>query len=347
MINSIISAISNKDNANILIITHTTPDGDAVGSSLALKYALELKYPDKNIAVLCDEKPKERIARIYTEFTEINTGANGETIYTDCPPFDPDLIITVDTSVPALMGRHRHYADDGLVNIKIDHHPPESDYAADINYTDTKAAAAGEIIYDICTSLGVMDKRIGDALFAALAYDTGVFKFSNVTSKTHRIAAALIDAGTEPHLLIERMFGQKTKNEITALKAVYNNIRYHTINGINTALIIMTNTEKRLLGISDDDIGDIHSIARDIEGVDLGITLRQKDTDVGRYRLSMRSGQRVDASAICKMLGGGGHVRASGAIIDADDLETAEEIVFNAVRQYAEFLQRTESLRRI
>ena len=302
--NKIISEIIKSE--NIVIITHIRPDGDTIGSAYALKYAIQNRFADKTVTVLCGEEIKDRLRFIFGDDTPLITAdENGY-----------DLVIAVDTAEPVLMGENSKFT----VDIKIDHHPNGSCYAG-INLIDDKASACGEIIYDICTRLGSITADIAMPLYAAICSDTGNFRFRNVTARTHRITAELIDTGIDHAEISNKLYGTKTQKELIAQRLVLNSLRYY-LDG-KVAVTLITNEMKLQSGINDDDLGEINSITLDIEGVDLGITIKQFDTEPGKYRVSMRSSVNADASAICGKLGGGGHVRASGALVKADDPESA------------------------
>lgn len=313
----IIERLSRPDIQNIAIICHIRADGDTLGSAYGLKYSLEKNLRKDNVRVLCAEKVKDRLKFICGE---------------DDPSreleFTPDLFITVDIAEPILMGDNKKYADDNLIDIKIDHHPADNLYGK-LNLIDTDASSCGEIVFKICKKLGAVDTRIGEPLYAAICSDTGNFKYRNVTSETHRAAADLMETGIDITDIHDKIYGKKTQKELTALKIAYNDLHYY--HGGKVAVITVTNEMKKNNGINDDDLGEISSIPLDIKGVDLGITIKQNDDTPEKYRTSMRSNNNVNASEICGKLGGGGHVRASGAIITADSPEKAEAMIMEAV----------------
>jgi len=288
VIEKIIEILNNAD--NILILTHIRPDGDTLGSAYGLKYALE----GKNVKVFCPELPKERLMFLYEE---------------DDKTFDPQLIIAVDAAELSLLGEINYPID-----IKIDHHPNGSSYAK-LNYIDPEASSCGEMIFKICKRLGKLNKKISEYLYAAINYDTGNFRYRNVTAETHRIAAELIDTGIDSAEIGNRLFGLKTQSELEVIRLAYDNLHYYN------------NGKIAVININAD--GDINAIPLDIQGVEIGITIRPDEPC--KFRISMRSVEGIDVSAICARLGGGGHVKAAGAIIEADDPETAERIVMEAL----------------
>lgn len=291
---------------NILIITHARPDADTLGSAFALKYA----YPEKNIHVLCGDEIPERLRFI----TDGSVTALTDNKY--------EHIISVDCADTALMGKADIYS--GMVEIKIDHHRSRNDYA-EYNYADPDAAACAEIIFDILKKNNRLNIRASEALYAAIAADTGCFKYSNTTARTHDIASELISFGIDIAKINELLFERRTKGEIESLKIALQSLEFYLDGRIS--VIAVSNIIKQNNDISDDDLGSVSSLGREIDGVELAIVIKEKTEQPGCYKVSMRSGESVDCSSICAHFGGGGHLRASGAAICAESLCEAKKIV--------------------
>ena len=296
---------------DILIITHCNPDADTLGSAFGIKNA----YPEKNIRVVCGEDIPDRLKFI----------TDGEP--THIPTEEYAHIMTVDCAQLHLTGEAgKKYGE--RIELKIDHHRTGDDYAL-YNYVEECAGAAGEIVYKIVKDR--LNKASADSLYAAISSDTGGFRYSNVSADTHRTAAELIDAGADHIHINERLFENKPKAEIAATKLALNNLEYYYDGRV--ALVTFTNAEKEKYGIDDDALGAISSMLREIEGVELGIVVREKSGTDGLYKLSMRSTEKVDCSMICKLLDGGGHMRASGGSVTAGSIEEGVELTMNAVRE--------------
>lgn len=298
---------------SVLIFMHRRPDGDTVGSAYALKYA----FPDKHIHCLCADD-------IPTRLQYISGGP-----FENCPDdFEPGLIIAVDAASRGLLGR---FGDD-FIDIKIDHHGTSEDYA-EYNYTDPQAAASGEIVYGILKLCGAMTPAAANALYSAISSDTGGFRYSNTTPGTLRIAAELCEAGADMAECSHALFESRTQAEVRALSAVYANIRYLEDGGV--AVVSLTNEIKKRYNITDDDVGEISAVPREIEGVELAVTIRQLSNSPDRYKISMRSGRFVDVNKLCGLFGGGGHTKAAGAEISAQNPRQAEQAVIkHAVEAY-------------
>ena len=284
-----------------LIYAHGHPDADTLGSTLALKLAL--KKAGREAYVTCLDPIPARLAFLADE--PMPEG------------FDPTLICAVDVASYRMLG----IKDDSLrdkIDLKIDHHRTGEDYAK-FNYTDADSAACGEIIFDLLGDL--IDSDVAAPIYAAVASDTGCFRFSNTTARTHIIAARLFEYGVDAANINHRLFESRSKGEISSLKLALDSLEYHC--GGRLAIVCFTNDDKEKYGFDDDNISAHNSLTREIEGVELGITVRQKATDPETWKISMRSGERIDVSALCGIFGGGGHIRAAGCEIKAPDKATA------------------------
>lgn len=287
-----------------LIYTHGHPDADTLGSALALKRVL--KKAGCEAYVTCADPIPARLAFLADEQIPHD--------------FEPTLICAVDVASYKMLGLHDESLR-GRVDIKIDHHRTGEDYAR-CNYTDDTAAACGEIIFRMLreSAYKLIDASIAEPLYAAVASDTGCFKFRNTTDATHRIAADLMCFGIDEGGINHRLFESRSPGEVAALKLALSSLEYHC--GGRLAIVCFTNEDKEKYGFDDDNISAHNGLTREIRGVELGITVRQKSKDPTVWKISMRSGETVDVSALCGIFGGGGHMRAAGCEVTA---QTAKE----------------------
>ena len=278
---------------NVLILCHKNPDGDTVGSGSALYYAL--KALDKNAAVLCSDPVPPHYA-----FTNARM-FGGE--------FEPQLIVAVDVASVQLFGENNQMPQFSRhVDLCIDHHAGNSGYA-DFTLVDGTAAAAAELLYEVITAMGVViTPHMADCLYTGLATDTGCFRFSSTTAHTHHVAAKLIEAGAHVEELNTLLFDTKPRERMEAERIARNHLEYH-LNG-RCALIYLTRDEIAGSRVDPADLEELTSLPISIEGVKVGLTLRQQPG--GSYRISVRTAKGVDACAIARRLGGGGHNRAAG-----------------------------------
>lgn len=280
-----------KKENNILIISHKNPDGDTLGSAGALYWALQAM--GKTAAVFCSDAVSARYD--YMEL-ELFRGQ-----------FVPAYIVAVDIAGQQLFGeKSAEYA--GKVNLAIDHHGSNSGYAEVLLLDDT-AAATCEIIYEVLVAMGTaIDPRIANCLYTGVSTDTGCFQFANTSARTHRIAARLIDLGAELEMLNELLFENKSKPRIALELQSLSNLEYHFED--KCALIALTRDQIEATGAADTDLEGITSLPRSIEGIEIGITMRQQPG--GSYKISVRTKVGIDACEVCAGLGGGGHKQAAG-----------------------------------
>ena len=307
-----------KEQDNILLLCHIRPDGDTLGSAYALKYALQAKGKTVDVSV-ADVIPP-RLAFIGELEADDRT-----------PDVENAYICAVDVAQRNMLGANAEHN----IDMKIDHHE-RSEIFAPVCLIEPKAAACGEIIYEVIKELEKMDaakltKASATALFTALSSDTGCFKYSNVTAKTMRIAADLIDAGADNYDVNHRLFEVKTAGELAAKRLMLNETEY-LLDG-RVGILVITADFRKNSGADDDDIGSVVSDIREVKGIDLAITLKQDLNDLTKFKISMRSSLKVNASDLCALFGGGGHARAAGASLNADSPNEAKQKVLDAVLQ--------------
>lgn len=278
---------------NILILCHKNPDGDTIGCGSALYYAL--KTMEKNAAVLCSDAIPSRYA-----FTNPRL-FKGE--------FEPEMIVAVDVASMQLFGEGNSMAHFSRhVDLCIDHHAGNTGYA-DFTLLDGHAAAAAELLYEVIVAMEVtLTPHIANCLYTGLATDTGCFKFSSTSANTHLVAAKLIEAGCNVEALNTLLFDTKPRARMEAERIARNHLEYY-LDG-RCALIYLTRDEIEQSKVDPADLEELTSLPISIEGVKVGLTLRQQPG--GSYRISVRTAKGVDACAIARRLGGGGHNRAAG-----------------------------------
>ncbi len=302
---------------NIMIITHVSPDGDTLGSGFALYHALSTM--GKRVCVV----NSDRITPKYCFLSGAKSVLR--------PQFEPQFIVAVDVGSLNLIGEDlEKYAD--RIDMCIDHHPSNSRYA-NYNLIDAHAAATGEIMLDVITAMHVpMSREIADALYTAISTDTACFRHSSTTAATLRKAARTVELGADVAKLNNHLFVVKSKQLFELERMAMENIRFFRDSAI--AVMPITLDMMRRSGATEDDTDGIATLPRQIQGVEVGITMREVAPD--EYRISARSDGRIDVSAICQRLGGGGHVRASGARLSGPKDEIIDRIVAEVLTEYRE-----------
>ncbi len=315
---------------NALILTHVNPDGDCIGAAFALRKLI--LACGGNARVICPNDLPKRLRFLASDslyMTEdeepYNTRFDIET--EDISSYD--LILSVDVASPMQLGDLAALIPH--IRYMIDHHGMGEPFA--VNYIDPTASAAGEIIYRLYTELkqrgtvGTVPEA-ARRMYAAIVSDTGSFKFSNTTPETHRIAAELVgeinhadDGGMDTADVCRSLFGQRTLRELTAQMLAIQNLRFYE-NG-RLGAVLFTQQMLADAGLTEEDIGNVVDTPRGVEGVLIGISLRQLAVDPTQYKVSSRANAEIDCAAVCANFGGGGHVRAAGCTITADDPEEA------------------------
>ena len=298
---------------DILILCHKNPDGDTLGSGAAL--CLALRRLGKTAAVLCSDP----IPAMYA-FLPI-TVFDGS--------FAPRFVVAVDVAGIQLFGDKNNmprYAEH--VDLCIDHHASNSGYAYE-SLVDGSAAAAAELLTSLIPELGVeLTPDIAACLYTGLATDTGCFRFTNTTAATHRAAARLIEAGAGVATLNERLFECRSHARMEAERMALESLEYYY--GDRCAMICLTWDQIQAAGVAGAELEDLTSLPRSIEGVEVGLTLRQQKD--GSYKISVRTGNQTNACSIARRLGGGGHPRAAGCEISGN-LDNAKHAILDEVKK--------------
>ncbi len=303
-----------KKHDKYIILTHASPDGDTLGSAYALYYGLN--EIGKAACVICpDVIPKK-----YDYFARI----------TDHISRDNATVIAVDVADKKLLGGLEEEFGD-IVDLNIDHHISNVRFAKNL-YLDADAAATAESIYEL---LSVMKVNINDitakALYTGIATDTGCFKYSNVTAKTHVITSKLYEYNINAPEINRLMFDTKSRKLLELERMVLDASEFHF--GGRCIVLPVTAEMQEKTGCSGTELEGIAVISRSVEGVSAGVTIKQ--TDDNEFKVSLRTYPPLDASMICKKLGGGGHKGAAGASVNGT-LDEVKKAVLNAVKEVME-----------
>lgn len=295
---------------NYEILTHAYPDGDTLGSGFAL--CLALQQIGKNARVITTNIP--------SKFSFLLKGVKEQ-------DFEVQTIISTDVAADSLLGSNMDKYI-GKVDICIDHHGSNT-FTAKEKFVDRFAAANCEIIYKLLLRMSVkINEDIANCLYTGISTDTGCFRYSNTTAETMRVAASLMDLGCNTEYINKVMFETKSKEKILLEHAVYDTMKY-CADG-KCAIIYTTLDMLKRLDVGDDEMEGLASIPRQIEGVLIGITMREKEG--GFFKISVRTNGNIDASDFCKRFGGGGHPAAAGCTIEGS-LEAVRNKLIEAAEE--------------
>lgn len=302
----------------VLILSHQYPDGDTLGSAAAL--CRGLRWLGRRAAVRCSDPIGPKYAFLFEGMAD--------------DEFEPDLVVAVDIADRDLLGEPLLSKWGGRIDLCVDHHPSNTRYAAK-TLLDPKAAAVCEIIFDLLRALSVpLSPDIAAALYTGITTDTGCFKYTNVTPRTYRIAADLVETGIDAPSINREMFDTKSRARLDMERRVLDSITFDC--GGEVALILITLDMIRESGAKEDDLDGLATIPRGIEGVRVGVTLREKAD--GGWKVSLRAREPANASEICAKFGGGGHRGAAGCTLNLP-LGEAKERMLRAVREHLEALR--------
>ena len=296
----------------VLFLCHKNPDGDTLGTAAALAHVF--KNMGKTCAIACHNVIPARYD------------------YLDIPVYDkefePEYIVSIDTASVKLLGDNlAEYASK--VDLCIDHHGSNAHYA---NFLCLNAdyPATAQAMYEIILAMGQkITKHIADCLYTGLITDTGCFKYSSTTPQTLITGAKLMELGADHTALVERFFMSKTKKAVLLEQYTLNNLEYFYDE--KCAVIVITKEALDEIKPEPTDIDGISSMPRNFEGVEVSVLIRPTPEE-GVYKISVRTGENTDASAIAAGLGGGGHIRAAGCEV-AGSLENVKKAILMEVEK--------------
>jgi len=300
---------------DIVILTHENPDGDAVGSALAMYLTLEKM--NKQVDVIIPECPNT--FKFLPGADEIKKEGKNE-------PYD--LAISVDVTGINRLNGFAKYFEYANVKIQIDHHQVNEMFA-DYNFVNPASPACAQNLIFIIEQLGVeIDKEIGTCLLTGIITDTGGFKYEGVSAETFEFTSWLLAKGVNVSDVYKRVLQMNTRANFELRKLVMDRMEFLCDNKIT--FTYMTMEDEKVVGAMPGDHEGLVEIGRDVEGVEVSIFLREIENG---YKISLRSNDYVNVSDVCVTFNGGGHRRAAGCSIFTT-LEVAKERIINEVIKY-------------
>lgn len=303
-----------KKNNNYIILTHASPDGDTLGSGYALYYGL--KQLGKNVEVICPDVIPQDYAYFLCETDRVNR--------------EGSTCIAVDIADKRLLGALEPEFGE-VIDLNIDHHVSNTHYAKAL-YLDKDASATCEIVYEILMGLKVkLNDTIAKALYTGISTDTGCFKYSCVTARTHKIAAVLYDYKIDADVINKVMFDTKSKSLLSLERMVLDTAEYHFDD--KCMIVTVTSNMLKATGCKTTELEGITNISRSVDGVIAGVTIKQIAIDT--FKASVRTYDPLNASEICKALGGGGHKNAAAVTLNGE-LADVKLKILDAIKQQME-----------
>jgi len=296
-----------KERDIFLIITHRRPDGDTLGSAGALAEALHEQ--GKTARILGNPETTLRYLRFVEQYHSSDS-------------YVPEHIIAVDTATTDLFPENAERYK-GSVSFCIDHHVSNSFYADNVCLA-AERASCGEIVYDILMEMaGKISPTVAECLYVALSTDTGCFSFSNTTANTLFVASQLVEAGAPNKELNKVLFRTKSHGRISMEGMITSDIEYSFDDKVAVASITREMMDES--GATEDDLDDIAALPGSIEGVCIGITIRELKS-AHDCKISVRTRSPYDAQMICSHFGGGGHKLAAGCTVGKSIPEVKEAL---------------------
>ena len=306
-----------RENQSFAVLSHVRPDGDALGSQLAL--GLSLKKLGKDVRIWNEEGMLGK----YSFLPDAN-------LLTKPPaePEDVDVAVALDTAIQNRLGNTVAAIRLAKLWVNIDHHPSNPGYG-DLVYIDPNAPATGQILYELITSQKLpIDIAIAENLYVAISTDTGSFQYPNTTARTFEIAAELVCAGVDVGRVSQLIYENYPRRRVELLGDLLGTMRFDADDRVATFSLSLSTAKK--LGVLPEDNEGLIDHLRAIRGVIVAIFFEELPD--GKVRVSMRSKtEKVNVCAICEKFGGGGHVLAAGARVRGT-LAEAEEKILEEVR---------------
>ena len=295
-----------------LIVTHRRPDGDATGCAVAL--CLGLRSLGKTAWIWENPQFTPRYAGRLEGLTTVDVAENA-------------TIVAVDMATEGLLPIGGEIFA-GKFRLCLDHHESNTGYAEE-TLVQPECAGCGELIWDVLEAMGVqITKEMAEAIYIAISTDSGCFRYSNTTARTFRTAAKAVEKGADIAPINRELFEIKTKGRLQLEARLMSTMEFHGDGKV--AIACLPQTWVKELGVTEDDLDSISGFPRTIDGVCVGVMVR--DSEPGRAKMSVRTALGYNASDYCARLGGGGHAAAAGCSIPGT-LEDGKEAILAVLKE--------------
>lgn len=306
-----------------VLTTHLNADGDGAGSEAAIASWLRANGTEAWI-VNPTAFPDSLRFLVEDEAWIVSAGSARAAELCD----QADLAIVVDTGEVQRIGRV-HEVISHLQTVVVDHHPPGTDPIAGLSLRDSGACATAELVHDVIhTANGPWNEYIAQGVYVGILTDTGGFRFDNTTENCHQVVAEMIHRGVRPAEVHERIYGREPIRKYQLLERALGTLEHDSDAGITWMTIPREAYDD--VGATNQDLEGIVDIPRSIEGTQVGVLFRL--TQAGEVKVSFRSNGPVDVNVLARRFKGGGHVKASGAVLPGP-MDRAVEQVLTATRE--------------
>ena len=302
-----------NESKSILVMAHESPDGDAIGSSMAFYYAL--KDMNKVVDIVIPELPSTFSFLSNTEDIKQNSDK------------EYDLAIVVDCANKERIGQTSNEFDRCKKSIVIDHHISNNSYGL-LNYVEDDTASCCQVIYYLFKDWNIkITKQIGEALITGSLTDTNGFRNNNVNKNTFLMAADMVDCGIDIHRVYYLALSLKTMPQYMLMKMTLDRLEMYEDGKI--AFSYISHEDMENVGAKKGDHEGLVDLGRNIGGVEVSIFMREEDG----YQISFRSNGKVNVNEIAKKFGGGGHMMAAGAKTNGNFKETKDKLIAETIKE--------------
>lgn len=316
----VIDALKQKD--DFLITAHVNPEGDSVGSQIALFGILEKM--GKNV-VMVQQDPVPDNLRFLKCSGSVMRGIPGD--------FVPRTLVVLDCPVMERTGKVTRSLSGEEYTINIDHHV-SNEYFGDVNWVESGVSSAGEMIYNLAVEMGIdIDEGMAEALYSAMLTDTGMFNYENTSRSTHEAAGHLISRGVRPNMIHKEIYESKDPREVRLLGKVLSTLEIFSDGAISC--ISMTRQMCREENIETPSTDEFINFPRSLKGVEISIFLKEDSSFEGRVNVSFRSSGECNVNSLAAKFGGGGHPKASGCVIEGS-LDYAKAALISSAKEIVE-----------
>lgn len=307
---------------HFLIVSHVNPDGDAIGSTLAVGEMLQ--FLGKSFVMVNEGEVPFKFAMLPRSGEILGYNAGGNV----APRPDFDCVIAVDCADYQRIGLVKEWfrADTPMLN--IDHHPTNDGFGR-VNLIRADAAATAEVLYDLATLLSVdWSKPLADCIYTGLLTDTGGFRYSNTTPRVLKIASEMLEYGVDGNDLADQLLERLTFSHVMVLQKALAALNFSEDKRIAWLSVSLQDVEDS--HAENADLEGLVNYPRNIEGVEVGLLFKQIDGD--KWKVSFRSAGMVDVAAVAKHFGGGGHIRAAGCAVNGTLAQVVEQVLLEVKR---------------
>ncbi|MGC8861495.1 MAG: DHH family phosphoesterase [Armatimonadota bacterium] len=305
------------DARSFVLACHERPDGDTLGSALAVGGVL--RRLGKDVTVVCEDGVPDNYRFI----------PDSETVLTSTARRDFDVGMLVDCEGLNRAGSAAEAVAAARVTACIDHHVPNGGFG-EIRVIDTEASSTAELVFELLEANEVeLDRNLATQLMAGLVADTGAFRFANATPRTFEVAARLTRAGAKPSEIAREVYESRSLRSMKLLGRALASLKIHETGRVVWAEVTRKDLDE--LGAADADTEGIVNLVRWVKGPDVAVLFRE--VKPGSVRVSLRSDSNVDVDRVARTFGGGGHRAAAGCTIEAP-LDDARKMLINEVLRW-------------